>query len=101
MSVYITQCLCPARHCIIAHAREGEDVTPEAAREALAHVVDFLIAQKIIKSECGICGAPRARFHFEDARTRFETLAEAEPQMREVEEANARARAMLGGAARN
>jgi hypothetical protein len=89
----IVQCLCPARHCILAMPYETPDGEARpAAAELLREEVDRLIATGIFNGGCGLCGAPRATWRFEDAKTRYRTLDEALPSLRASERAQAETR---------
>lgn len=85
MSVYLTQCLCPQRHAIIALAFEAE-----SDHEAVAvHQPDMIARMKTffksgaINAHCGICGS--TELFFETGRTRFKTVDEATPALEHTE----------------
>jgi hypothetical protein len=85
--VWIVQCLCPQRHCIMATA--GEAAGAEAAEEQIAvplreAVADALRSQ-VMNPWCGICRAERATWRYETARTRFRTMDEAKPELVRVQ----------------
>lgn len=93
--VWIVQCLCPQRHCIVAVAAEAP--SEAAALPLIATLRDrvaALIADKIIDPWCGLCQAPRERWQFELGRTGFATLAEAAPALAKTQ-ADQRASAAL------
>lgn len=96
--VWIAQCLCPARHCILAGA-EVAATRDEAEREILApvreQVADWL-RRESLNPWCGLCGAKADSWRYEIGRTRFRTMAEAMPSMRESEARQAAARAVFG-----
>jgi hypothetical protein len=96
--VWIAQCLCPARHCILAGAETAES-RAGAEREILAplreQVADWL-RREIINPWCGLCGAKVETWRYEIGRTRFGSMAEAMPSMREGEAQQAAARAVFG-----
>ena len=74
MSVYIIQCLCPQRHCILALAYEaGEQNTQRLAD--LQAAVGKMIATGEIDPWCGICQSRERTY--ETAKTRFRTMEEA------------------------
>lgn len=90
---HLVQCLWgPQRHCIVAMPYEP-GVTSEQSpldgrpmvldeRNAAGytrHLVDSLIVQRKINPWCGICGARRDVWVFEDRPLAFDTLAEAMP----------------------
>lgn len=97
MSVWICQCLCPARHCILAVT--GEFDTERAAvalRVELRRAVVGLLASGAMNPWCGLCDAKRATWRYEVRRTIFATMAAAEPGLREIEAAQARTRRAWG-----
>jgi hypothetical protein len=97
--VRIVQCLCPARHCIVAIAYEpGKSTAPDpdsadlrtllTTENASGHLrrrVELLLALKAMDPFCGICGA--REWTYEDRPTGFETLAEAMPHLEQSETA--------------
>ncbi len=106
LSVHIVQCLCPERHCIIGFAYErdeDENCGPlaEAACDGLRELIRRAIDSRTLNPWCGICRAPQSSWTYEDARSIFRTLEEARADLARAQEANDRARAMLGEAARN
>jgi hypothetical protein len=89
MSVYMIQCLCPQRHAIVGFAYEADEPSEEKLAQ-LQSTVAKMIGQNMIDPWCGIC---RSRdWHYEQAKTRFRTMAEAEEPMREAEAMQAKAR---------
>jgi hypothetical protein len=92
--VWIAQCLCPQRHCIMASIdeaadqAEAEDKISKPLREQVAKAV----ADNTVNPWCGICQAPRETWHFELGRTRWTNMAEAMPEI----EKNAAAQALTG-----
>ena len=80
--VRIVQCLCPERHCIVATAYESEtgDAIPEIL-EGLKDGVAALIAGRGMNPWCGLCHSREWRY--EDQATRFQTMEEATPYLRE------------------
>lgn len=93
--VWIVQCLCPQRHCIVAVADEATNEAEAFPLIAtLRDRVAALIADKMINPWCELCQAPRERWQFELARTRFATIAEAGPELAKAE-ADQRASAAL------
>lgn len=84
--VWIAQCLCPDRHCILAAADEAE--TEQEAigiRTRLHDQVVSLVRSGAINPWCGLCNAAQSTWHFEVGRTRWRTMAEALPAMRAEE----------------
>jgi hypothetical protein len=86
----IVQHLCPQRHCITALAYESESGEPDPV---MVELVQHMEAEAKINPWCGICKS--RNLFFEDEPTRFRTKAEAEPFLREVEEAQAATRRFL------
>jgi hypothetical protein len=106
--VRIVQCLCPSRHCIMAIAYlpgitstpdvSDEDITLTEANAAdhLRLMVEDAVGAGWLDPWCGIC---RSRdFHYEDGRTAFQTLAEAYPVMKALEDAQRRTREFMKAA---
>jgi hypothetical protein len=77
--IWITQCLCPKRHCIIACAWDEAMQTKESAEALLKEAVETLIAAHDINGHCGIC--LNTVFNYESERTRFNTMEEAAPTL--------------------
>jgi hypothetical protein len=80
MKVWISQCLCPQRHCIAAAVAEAED-----RKEAL-RVVEASLREQLdslgLNPWCGLCRAPRDSWVFELAPTVWSSMAEALPALR-------------------
>jgi thiol-disulfide isomerase/thioredoxin len=87
MSVWITQCLCPSRHCIAATAgevntaEEAERIVATSLREAL----DEMLTTKMLNPWCGLCHALQATWRFETRRTAFRTMDEATPVLERLQ----------------
>ena len=84
MKVWIAQLLCPSRHCVLACA--GEYVNAEDAevmREMLQRSFDEAVRHGYLNPWCGLCQS--RELHIEIGATRFTTLAEATPALRENE----------------
>jgi hypothetical protein len=96
--VWIAQCLCPQRHCILATA--GEADTGLLAYESVAMPLREDIAKKLQARElnpwCGLCHAPADSWRYEVGRTRWRTMAEAMPALKQVEAEEAITAALLG-----
>lgn len=85
-AVWIAQCLCPERHCVLAAAAvaaSAEEAQTIAA--ALKKTVAETVANGIIDPWCGLCLAPRESWHIEVARTRWRDLADARAALEECE----------------
>lgn len=89
--VWIAQCLCgPQRHAIMASFHEAED-QEEAEVLILAPLyaaVDRLLNSDVLAHGCGLCGSPPDQWRYEFGPSIYETMAEAEPLLRETEAAN-------------
>ena len=98
--VRLVQCLCgPNRHAILALAYQEGQV--EDAVGILHRQMEELIASRGINPWCGICHARQEGWQYEDGPTKFETLEEARPALEEIQQANLRARDILGQTSRN
>lgn len=97
--VHIVQCLCPSRHCIAAIAFDDKDLSPEKALEGFPMLVNSTVAVGGWNPWCGIC---RSRdWHYELGRTRWETLEEAMPRIKELERQQALTRSIIGQGSQN
>lgn len=83
MAVWITQCLCPRRHCIMAAAFEEKDRAPNEGNSVLRQELEKLFAQGELNPWCGICYSKDLTY--ETRRTRFATMEEAMPVLHETE----------------
>jgi hypothetical protein len=97
--VWIAQCLCPARHAILASVGEAESY--REARDKIMHPlraqVEELVGDGTLNPFCGICYAPSDTWRYEVGRTRFTTMAEALPTLKETEAKQLATAAILGG----
>jgi hypothetical protein len=105
--IRIVQCLCPARHCILAfpytpgmttaHKDLGGCVdiilSEESAANYLRDMVEGLVASRAINPWCGICDS--RTFQYEDRVTAFQSMEEAVPFLRRLEAEQSRAAAVL------
>ncbi len=98
MTVWICQCLCPGRHCILATAGEAETEAEaeEGLRAPLQAQVAYFLASRAGNPWCALCGAHRATWRFELRRTRFATMEEATPALMEAEARNLATNALWG-----
>jgi|SRR5580693_901572 hypothetical protein len=98
--VWIAQCLCgPQRHCLLAAAGEA-DSEDQARREVEAPLranISEALRSAVLNPWCGLCGARSDIWFYDVGCTRWATLAEALPAMRESE----RQQAMMRAAWRN
>jgi hypothetical protein len=96
--VWLAQCLCPQRHAILGAAVEA-DYRPgaeDALIETLRLQVKRMIGSGTINPWCGLCKAPIESWRYEINRTRFASMAEAEPQLRQSEREQAVVRRAFG-----
>lgn len=85
-AVWLCQCLCPNRHCILAAADEAETEQEAAAiRETLERKLAELLRVHVFNPWCSLCGAALEAWRYELRRTPFATLDEAMPALREAE----------------
>lgn len=87
--VWLTQVLCPARHCILANAvpaSSQDDVI--VAEQALLMIVEHLIEEGVINPWCGLCQAKRDTWKSESGRTPFKTMEDAKPFLKAAEADN-------------
>lgn len=97
-TVWIVQCLCPRRHAILAGANmaedkaEAQDVLLTPFRDQVAS----LLLDRTIDPWCLLCKAPTETWFYEIKRTRFRSMEEAMPELRQMEDENAIARLLLG-----
>lgn len=96
MAVHIVQVLCPQRHCIFAFAYEpdGKEITDPAMIRKAEETLREMIAKKEINAHCGLCGSTTLRA--EAGRTRFATMAEAMPHIKQEEAKQMLTRLLLG-----
>ena len=95
--VWIVQCLCPHRHCILAAANEVEDVAGATElMDELHGAVDGLVADGTLNPWCGICHAKQDTWTYDIGRTRYTTLTDAAPLLLELEAKQAAVRAAWG-----
>lgn len=97
--VWIAQCLCPQRHAILASAGEAEnrrDAEENLARPLEAHI-QYLFSIKFMDRWCGLCRAPADSWRYEVNRTRFRSMEEAAPALKQSEREQAVVRAIAAG----
>ena len=90
MTIWVCQCLCPDRHCILAAAGEAgtEAEAQTLVRTPLRRQVMEFLRDQAINPACAICGANRATWRYELRRTKYTTMEQAEPALRDLEMAN-------------
>jgi hypothetical protein len=81
MSVYLTQCLCPKRHAIIATATEDKEQGEQNCRDSIRTMLNC----QIIDPWCGICYAPPSEWAYETREIPGKTLEEVMPLLKESE----------------
>jgi hypothetical protein len=91
--IWIVQCLCPGRHCIMALIFDRRSMGPEQAVEHLRREVDGRLESREINPWCSICWSEDR--HFEAAPTKYHTMAEAEGPIREEQGKQLLANAIL------
>lgn len=100
--VWIAQCLCPQRHCILAVTCEAETLgEAEASKALLDTTITTLIHDGTLNPWCALCRAPATDWTIDVNRTRFATQAEAEPALRKIQAEQLIANAIFGDIPRN
>lgn len=95
--VWIAQCLCPQRHCVMAVADEATDVaSAEPIRVKLIKSVADLLRTKAINPWCGLCQSPFDSWRYELGRTQWGSTAEALPALKQLAAEQAVTRAIFG-----
>lgn len=93
--VWIAQCLCPDRHCMMALAGDDPEEA-EPTRQRLRQMIELLVHRGGLNPWCAICGARAETWRYEVAPTRYATLDEAMPHLQATQEDNALANAVFG-----
>lgn len=94
--VYIAQLKCPNNHCVVGMAREFDSAKDaDVLATMLWGGFEAAIALGAVKRECGICLSRDLRADV--AATRFKTMEEAEPFLRQSERDQAETAALLRG----
>jgi hypothetical protein len=91
--VRIIQLLCPLRHCIVAGAYEGAEAPNESVMVGFRADVQKLLDSNAINPWCGICHS--RVWHYEDGRTKFATMEEAQPFIDQTQRENEATRRMF------
>lgn len=96
--VWIAQVLCPQRHTIFALTAVCDDQTEDVENltRQTEKTMHDLLESKSINPWCGLCHAPHEKWRIEAGRTLWETLAEAEAPLRDVEAENLATGALYG-----
>lgn len=93
--VHLVQCLCPARHCIMAATFQEPPGIQEQALELLRGSIEQTIAGGRLNPQCEICKAPRDQWSFEIATIDGVTLDEIMPALRHQEAAQMQTQAAI------
>lgn len=94
--VWLAQCLCPQRHCIMGGYDEATSkIDAKFIIAKLRWTVEERIRTGEIDPWCGICGAKVNTWHYEIGCTRWRTKAEAKPHIDQVESNNLFTKAMF------
>lgn len=84
--VWLAQCLCPERHCILAAADLADSAAEaQAIVASLEQAVAEVLAKGLIDPWCGLCRAPAESWRVEVGRTAWRDLADARPVLEQVE----------------
>lgn len=75
MAIWLTQCLCERRHCIVAGA--FDDAAVPVARGARETEEMLTQMAQLGNPWCSVCRS--TRFHYETGRTPFASLDEVQP----------------------
>jgi hypothetical protein len=96
--VWIVQCLCPARHCILANAgtADGAEDAKENLEGPLREAIGEMLASGVFNPWCGLCKARSETWRYEARRTQFATMAEAMPHLKRLEDVQRIAAAVFG-----
>lgn len=84
--IWITQCLCEHRHCIMAAAWDDTKTKQHDAEHDLRNALTQLVLDGVINSHCRICKSKT--WSYESGRTRFRTMEEAKELLAVVQAAN-------------
>jgi len=87
--IYLVQYLCPARHCIIAAAYDSSETTYAETVKGMTQT----LYDSHANLWCGICGSHA--LHFEQGPTKFRSIAQAMPALKECESDQMFSRAFL------
>jgi hypothetical protein len=71
---------------MIAGAFDDAEMTPVAGEQQVREQFEEMVRTGACLPRCRICGSET--FHYETARTRFNSMAEADPVLMDVEAAN-------------
>jgi hypothetical protein len=84
MRIWIAQCLCPSRHCLMASVSRDESSGPEEAMQKVRAGVraglsggDYKLGAPPMNPWCGLCGATNDTWIFEVRRSKEFATPEA------------------------
>lgn len=97
--IHIIQLLCPARHCVLASAFDAEKISPDEAMQEFQRIVGRCFETGAFNPWCGICHC--RELVYEEGKTRFKTMEEAQPFLEENQRQQRAAAAILGQHGRN
>lgn len=99
LRVWVAQCVCPQGHAILAAAgeAEGESAAEQDVAAPLRSQVAELLRTEVINPWCGLCKSPVDSWRYKLGRTRFRSMQEAEPALRQSEREQATTREAFGG----
>jgi hypothetical protein len=98
MRVWLCQCLCPARHCILAAAgeAEGEAQAAQLVDQPLRAQVEEMLAGGVLNPHCAMCDAKAASWRYELRETAFASLIAAASDLERLERENLATNAAFG-----
>lgn len=88
MAIWISQWLCPQRHCSVALAWDENQITAEEVKDEGEAIYDT----GVINRYCGICNGG---LHVEHGKTIFKNMDEAAQLLSLLQAANLRSRDIL------
>jgi hypothetical protein len=96
--VWIAQCLCPDRHCIVAGAGEAADSRKAAKQilEPLKADVANALRLEVISPWCSLCNAKSDTWRYELRRSAFRTMDDARPVLERLQAEQMVANALFG-----
>lgn len=86
MTVWLCQCLCEQRHCMIAAAFDDAVLPPAKAEEDTRIGFESMVAADPKNRRCRVCLSEK--FHYETRQTPFKTMEEAIPALARTQAAN-------------
>lgn len=93
MTVWIAQCLCPQRHCIMAAAFDDTQTAPAQGERELREGLERLFETGELNRYCHICES--TQLSYETRQTPFANMAEALPVIKMIEAAQLATRAHI------